>query len=79
VVVLLVPVLFEAARSVVELSEAVLLVVVVVAGLFEINHAEAVSMLRALLAPVLSQEITVSDAEFHAFGVFAPRKKPFSY
>lgn len=78
-VVLLVPVLFEAARSVVELSEAVLLVVVVVAVLFEIDHAEAVSMLKAPLAPVLAQEITVSDAELRVFGVFAPRKKPFSY
>lgn len=78
-VALLVPVLFEAAQSVVELSEAVLLVVAVVAVLFEINHAEAVSMLTALLAPVLAQEITASDAELHVFGVFAPRKKPFSY
>jgi hypothetical protein len=79
VVVLKVPVLLEAAQSVVELCEVVLLVVAVVAVLFEITHDEAVSMVRALLAPVLAQEIIVCDAEFHAADVFAPRKKPFSY
>lgn len=79
VVALKVPVLLEAAQSVVELCEVVLSVVAVVAVLFEITHVEAVSMVRALLAPVLAQEIIVCDAEPHAVDVFAPRKKPFSY
>jgi len=64
---------------VVELPEVVLLVVAVVAVLFEVTHVEAVSMLEALLASVLAQEIIVSDVEFHVVDVFAPRKKLFSY
>jgi hypothetical protein len=79
VVVPLVSVVFEAVQSAVELSEVVLLVVAVVVEQLEVTHIEAVSMLKALLAPVLAQETIVSDAEFHVVGVFAPRKKPFSY